>query len=81
MTKEQLIVSIKDKPNLGVYDTQHRNDGTVDIDGLPIFEIVYEKPPENFRLVRVVEHLKCAVLEDLDYVEPLNETVTPDTTA
>jgi hypothetical protein len=72
MTKIQLKASIKDKPHLKVYDTQHRNTGTVDKDGLPIFEIVYEKPPESFKLIRVVEHLKCAVLEDLNYVEPTN---------
>lgn len=40
----------------------------VDELGLPNFEITYENPPKNYRLVRMIEAYRGAILEDLDYV-------------
>jgi len=57
------------KPNQVAIDTRSINTGT-DKDGFPVFETQYIEPPQNFKLIRLIEPYNCAVLEDLDYVEP-----------
>lgn len=49
-----------------VVEIQHQEIGK-DENNFPLFKIVYEKKPTNFKLVRLFEHINCAVLEDLDY--------------
>lgn len=69
ITKDDIKKSVEGRKDLVVCDIQHRNSGTVDKDGLPIFNIVYEKAPTNYQLIRTFEHLKCVILKDLDYKE------------
>ena len=47
-------------------DTQTVKTGT-DEQGYPVFETRYINPPTNYKLVRLIEPYKGAVLEDLDY--------------
>lgn len=57
------------KPNQVAVDTQDHQTGT-DENGYPVFETVYENPPANYKLVRMIPSWNGAVLENLDYVEP-----------
>jgi len=43
------------------------NEIGVDELGLPLYEIEYIDPPINYQLVRVIEPLGVAILEDKDY--------------
>jgi len=45
------------------------NEIGVDELGLPLYETVYIDTPVNYQLVRVIEPLGVAILEDLDHVE------------
>lgn len=60
--KEELSTALK--ANEVIVDTTTRQTGT-DQDGFPTFETVFENPPPNYKLVRMVEPWKCAILEDL----------------
>lgn len=33
--------------------------------GFPQFKTVYENPPQNYKLVRIIAPLNCAILENL----------------
>ena len=70
MTKQQIKDSLlKTKPELKVCDFNYTQTGTDEI-GLPTYKIDYADAPTNYKLVRIIEDLKIAILEDLDYVPP-----------
>ena len=70
MTKQQIKDSLaKTKPELKVCDFIYTQIGTDEI-GLPVYRVDYSNTPTNYKLVRVIEDLKIAILEDLDYVPP-----------
>jgi len=37
--------------------------------GLPLYKTVFIDPPINYQLIRVIEPLGVAILEDLDHAE------------
>lgn len=65
MTKDELLALIANKPHFVLCDTQHRKCG--EFEGLPLYEVIYEKPPKEYALVVNYSHLKCAVLEDINH--------------
>lgn len=74
MTKEERAKIEKNlKPNQVAVDIQHHEIG-VDEFGFPEYEIIYEKSPKNYKLIRVFEGIKGAILEDLDYDKESNIT-------
>ena len=73
--KEQIEKNLK--PNEVAVDTQSKQTGT-DEQGYPTFETVFEKAPNNYKLVRLIEPWNGAILEDLDYKEPTNEQNTEE---
>jgi hypothetical protein len=68
MTKTQRAEIEKNlKPEQVAVDIQHKETGK-DTQGFPVYEVVFENPPTNYKLVRLFEGINGAVLEDLDYV-------------
>jgi len=65
ITKEDLE-NLK-KEDEKVIDIQYVESGT-DESGYPVYKIDYINPPTNFKLVKMFEALKVAILQDLDYV-------------
>jgi hypothetical protein len=43
-----------------------------DFRGFPQFKTVYENPPENYKLVRIIAPFNVAILENLSYEPPIN---------
>jgi len=71
MTKQQIITSLAvSKPNLKVCDFTYTQNGTDEL-GLPTYQIDYVTPPVNYKLIRTIDSLKVAILEDLNYVAPI----------
>ncbi len=62
--KDSLAVS---NPELVVCDFLYTHTSTDDL-GLPIYKADFITPPTNYKFIRMIEDLKIAVLEDLDYV-------------
>ena len=70
MTKQDIIDTMASKNKaLTVVDYDFEQTDTDDL-GLPIFKINYVSNPKNFKLIKIIETPRVAVLEDLDYVEP-----------
>lgn len=67
--RQNLINLLKEKQFL--VDIQTIESG-VDNLGFPTFETKYINPPKNYKLVRLIEPYKVAILEDLS---PTNETI------
>ncbi|AXX87152.1 hypothetical protein AMRN_1416 [Malaciobacter marinus] len=47
-----------------------------DENGYPVFELRFENPPTNYKVVKIIEPYKGAVLEDLDFKEVLQDEAT-----
>ncbi len=77
MTKQNLLLLLSSSRQVLV-DTEHKQIGT-DENNLPVFELKYINPPQNYKLIRVFEHLECAILEDLDYKEVVQDEPTTNT--
>lgn len=65
MTKQNLEQLLK--KNEVITDFKRVQQGT-DQDGYPTYEVVYINPPKNFRLVKFLDGLDCAILEDLTVI-------------
>ena len=70
MAQTEILNKIKKnlKTNQILVDINYEQTGEDEL-VIPIFKIVYKNPPQNFRLVKMIEPLKVAILETLDYVE------------
>ena len=81
MTKSQIIDNIRKrlKPNQKIVSIEYKQNGEDEL-GIPSYEIAYKNPPKNFRLERMIEPLKIAILEDLDYKE-IKEEVEDEATS
>lgn len=60
--KEQLQKLLKQ--NQQIIDFEYKQTGTDD-EGFPIFAIDFINPPQSYKLVKLFEPLKFAILEDL----------------
>lgn len=62
MTKQQLKKLLT--KNQQLIDIEYKQTGE-DTEGFPIYAIDFINPPKSYKLVRLFEPLKCAILEDL----------------